>query len=153
MKFKNIKKKVKEAKKVKSPSNSRSISSSVDRPEYFKISWPKISPVKLFKVYRTVLKVFVIFTFLSAVAVVGLDLQRNLQAKQNIDQQRETLTENLNFWINFLASHQNYPDAYFQASVLEYKLGDSSKAKMYVGKGLGLDPNSVNGRKIEQLLK
>jgi len=84
---------------------------------------------------------------------VGLDFQNNLQIKQNIDSQREVMDRDLNFWKDFISKHQNYRDAYFQASILEYRLGDTSKAKMYVEKGLSLDPNSKNGRKIEEFLK
>lgn len=130
MKFKNVKKK----KKEKSPSNSRAISET------------------FIKIYRLSLKIFIVFIFLLAIIVVGLDLNANLQAKQAIDLEREELTKDLKFWESFIAKHQDYKDAYFQASILEYKLGDKAKAKMYVEKGLSLDPNSKDGKKIEELL-
>jgi hypothetical protein len=145
MKFKNIKKKT--YKKAKSPSNSRT------NPEHSKFLFPKIDPVKLMKLYRSILKVSVVVVFVVTAAIVVLDLQDNLQKKQDIDVQRETLSRDLNFWKNFIAENNNYRDAYFQAAILEYKLGDISKASMYVEKGLTLDPNSENGRKIEKLLK
>jgi hypothetical protein len=63
------------------------------------------------------------------------------------------LENDLIFWQDFIAKHDNFRDAYFQASILEYKLGDITKAKMYNEKGLTLDPNSTDGRKIENLLK
>ena len=133
--------------KEKSPSNSRTIS------EPFKFSFPKINPVKLLELYRGVLKAFVICIFTVAVVVVGYDFQQNLQAKQNIDSQREIITRDLNYWEDFMSKHQNYRDAYFQASVLEYRLGNISKAKMYVEKGLALDPSSINGKRIEEFLR
>jgi hypothetical protein len=145
MKFKNLKK---EAKSEKSPSNSRRI------PAFFSnFSLPKFNSVRLIKLYREVLIVFVIFIFILTSIAVGLDFRNNLLEKQKIDLQRETLTKELNFWKEFLTKHQDYRDAYLQASILEYKLGDISKAKMYVQKGLSLDPNSESGRKIEALLK
>lgn len=131
MKFKNTKK---EAKKAKSPSNSRSI------PETF------------IKVYRLSLKVFIVFIFILAVVIVGLDIQANTQAKQAIDLERKKLTRELKFWEDFIDKHKDYRDAYLQASILEYQLGNISKAKIYVEKGLSLDPNSENGKKIEELL-
>lgn len=149
MKFKNIKKK---AKKIKSPSNSRTISSSEDKPESIKLSFPKISLVKLLKLYRGALKFFVAFIFIVAVVVVGLDLRGNLQTKREIDSQREVLSRDLKFWEDFISKNQGYRDAYFQASILEYRLGNTSKARMYVEKGLSLDPNSEDGLKIEKLL-
>ena len=137
MKFKNIKK---QARKGKSPSNSRTIPASRDRPESF------------IKIYRLSLKVFIVFIFTLAVIIVGVDLQRNVQVKQTIDSQREKLTRELRFWEDFIVKHQDYKDAYFQASVLEYTLGNTSKAKTYVKKGLSLDPNSQNGKEIENFL-
>jgi hypothetical protein len=149
MKFINIKKNSPAGgKKEKSPSNSRRI------PAFFpKFSLPKFNSARLIKLYREALKVFVVFIFILTSIIVGLDFRNNLQEKQKIDLQREALTRELNFWKDFLAKHQNYRDAYLQASMLEYRLGDISKAKMYVQKGLSLDPNSENGRKIEALLK
>ena len=144
MKFKNLKKKIKN---TKSPSNSRT------NPEYVKFLLPKINSVTMLKLYGGALKAFVVFIFIVAVIIVGLDFQNNLQIKQNIDSQREVMDRDLNFWKDFISKHQNYRDAYFQASILEYRLGDTSKAKMYVEKGLSLDPNSKNGRKIEEFLK
>ena len=80
-------------------------------------------------------------------------MQKNIQAKQNIDSQRNALGKDLNFWENFIAEHQDYRDAYIQASILEYQLGDTSKARTYIEKSLALDPNSSEALKVEQLLK
>lgn len=131
MKFKNIKK---EAKNAKSPSNSR------------------IIPATFLTIYRLSLKVFIVFIFILAVVVVGLDLRENLKTRQEVDSQREKLTKELKFWEDFIDTHRDYRDAYFKASILEYKLGNTSKAKLYVEKGLSLDPNSEDGKKTEELL-
>jgi len=147
MKFKNIKKK---AKIVRSPSNSRSIT---DKSTKSNFQLPKVTHTTLVKLYRGTLKAFFIFIFLVATTIVMLDIQRDLHEKRNIDSQRKFLTEDLNFWANFIAKHQDYRDAYIQASILEYKLGDTSKARMYIEKSLILDPNSSEGLKVEQLLK
>lgn len=134
MKFKNIKKKIHNA---KFPSNSRGITD---------------LHTTLLKIYGKVLRVFIIFVFILAVIIVGLDFKNNLQTKQEIDSQREDLTRKLNYWKDFLSKRQNYPDAFFQVSSLEYRLGNMSQAREYLEKGLILDPNSENGRKIEGLL-
>jgi len=141
MKFKNIKKKIYIK---KSPSNSRTIA------EHSKFYFPKVNSIKLIKLYGGALKIFVAAIFVVAAIVVGYDLKNNLQIKQSIDSQREILAHDLNFWENFLSAHKNYRDAYFQASILEYRLGDKSKAKMYLEKGLSLDPPSIDGGKLEQ---
>lgn len=141
MKFKNIKKKISPVgtKNKKSPSNYRT------NPESARTS-------KLLGLYGRALKTFVILIFMVTVVVVGLDLQNNLQAKQRIDSQRKALIADLSFWKDFISKHQNYRDAYFQASILEYRLGDTFEAKMYTQKGLSLDPNSINGEKLEKFL-
>jgi hypothetical protein len=144
MKFKNIKKKTNE--KTKSPSNSQNIS------EPFFFSLPKFKSADLIRIYKVTLDIFVALIFIFALVIVGLDLKENLQSKYSLDSQREAVINNLSFWEKFISGHQNYADAYFQASIIEYKLGDMADAKMYVGKGLTLDPLSVNGKKIEQLL-
>lgn len=152
MKFKNIKKKTYK-KKIQSPSNSRSITDTIKSlRDKTKVFLSKLNPAKPFESYGGILKVFVILIFLTAVVIVGYDLQGNIRVKQKIDLQREGLTRELNFWENFIAENKNFPDAYFQASGLEYKLGNMSVAKKYLEKGLLLDPNSENGRKIAELL-
>jgi hypothetical protein len=146
MKFKNIKKKI--YKKAKSPSNSRTI------PAFsLKFSLPKFNSAELIKVYREVLKIFVVFVFILTAVIVGLDFHNNLQAKNKIDLQREVITKELNFWKDFIIKHKDYRDAYFQASILEYELGDISKARIHVEKGLSLDLNSKNGKKLEEFLR
>ena len=161
MKFKNIKKEASSkggsaGKKQQSPSKSRTIpafvKTSAGKPEPFKLSFPKFTSVTLYRIYRGSLKAFIVVIFLLAAFVVGIDLRKNLNIKKDIDMQRENLTRDLKFWEDFITEHKDYRDAYFQASILEYKLGKINQAKMYVEKGLSLDPNSEDGKKFEQFL-
>ena len=139
MKYKIIKKR-------KFPSNFRVII------ESFRFLFPKVSPVMLLKIYRGSLKVFIILIFLLTAVLVGIDLKKNISSKEDIDLQRISLTQELKFWEDFIAKHKDYRDAYLKAAILEYKLGNTSKARVYVEKSLSLDPNSENGRKIEKFL-
>lgn len=109
-------------------------------------------PTILFKIYRGALKVFIMVIFVLAIVIVGLDLQTNIQAKKTIDLEREELTKELKFWESFIAKHKDYADAFFEASVLEYRMGNTFGAKSLLEKGLSLDPNSKEGRKIEKIL-
>lgn len=137
MKFKSSKKKKEnKVKKAKSPSNSRTI--------------PAIS--SFFGIYHKSLIVFVIIIFILTAALVALDLQRNLENKMKNDIQRENLTNELVFWEDFVGKHADYRDAYFKMSLLEYKLGNVIAAKRYVERGLALDPNSEDGKNIEEFL-
>lgn len=145
--FKNAKKNTPGSeKKNQSPSNSRSIT------EAFNLSLPKINSIKLLRLYGFALKTFVGLIFILAIIVVGLDFKNNLQTKQKIDSQRKALNSDLKFWEDFISKNQGYRDAYLQASILEYKLGNIFKAKKYVEKGLSLDPNSKDGKKLEKVL-
>jgi len=139
MKFKNTKKEASAKggsfygrKKSKSPSNSRNI------------------PV--LNIYRGSLKVFIAFIFMLTAIIVGLDLHDNLQIKKETGLQRENFEKDLKFWESFIKENEDYRDAYFQASILEYRLGNIFRAKMYVEKGLSLDPNSGDGKKLERFL-
>ena len=149
MKFKNIKKQ-KKGRYKKSPSNSRTIPAKSTLP---KLSLSKINLAELLRLRREALRVFVVLIFVLTAILVGVDFRNNFKAKQEIDSQRRILVKNLYFWEDFISKHENYRDAYLQASILEYKLGDSFKAKLYVKKGLALDPNSQDGMKIEQFLE
>ncbi|MDP2637637.1 MAG: tetratricopeptide repeat protein [Candidatus Levybacteria bacterium] len=158
MKFRNIKKNKKPTveKSKKSPSNSRSIpdfaKASSGKPEHFSSSMHNL--VKgLPKLWDIGLKITVLVTFIFAVVIVGLDAYRNFQIKQGIDLEREELLKELSFWELFIDEHGDYRDAYFNMSALEYRLGNTSRAKEYAEKGLMLDPNSKNGKKIEDFLR
>lgn len=151
MKFKNIKKKASSqgepaGKKEQSPNNSRTIT------ERFKISLPKLTPARLLKLYRGSLKIFIVIIFIFTAIIVGLDLQENIFEKRDIDIEREKLMEELIYWKAFVSKNPNYRDAYFALSIAEYKLGNALNAKMYVKKGLDLDPSSENGKKLEEFL-
>lgn len=113
----------------------------------------KFARQDFFTIYRKTLKAFTIFIFIIAIIYLGLDLYNNIQAKNRIDQEREKITNELNFWKAFISKHNNYRDAYFQASILEYKLGNKELARMYLDKGLALDPNSEKGKNIERFLE
>lgn len=148
MKFKNIKKDKKAVieKKKKFPSNSRSIT------EHFSSNMHNLTK-GLSKLWDIGLKVTVLIVFVLAMVIVGLDVYRNFQIKQGIDLERENLLKELSFWELFMGEHGDYRDAYFKMSALEYRLGNAFKAKEYAEKGLMLDPNSKNGKKIEDFLK
>lgn len=145
MKFKNIKKKHPHKEK-KSPRNYLSIT------EHFKISLPKLTPARLLKLYRGSLKIFIVIIFIFTTIIVALDLQENIEKKREIDTLRDQLEEELTYWKAFVSKSPNYRDAYFALAITEYKLGNTLNAKMYIKKGLDLDPNSENGKKLEEFL-
>lgn len=145
--FKRAKKNKKgNERRSQSPSNSRSIP---EKPSFY---FPKFNSLQLLKLYGGSLRIFVVSVFIIAVVIVSVDMRGNFIARQKIDLQRAKLIRELKFWEDFLVKSQNYSAAYFQASILEYRLGNTSKAKIYVEKGLSLDPNSADGQKLEKFL-
>lgn len=113
-------------------------------------AWP--DRIIFFRVYRRFLKGFISILFILVIILVWYDLSKNIEQKRVIDKEREKLTNELKFWDNFLAKNKGYRDAYFQASIVEYKLGDSDKARDYVKMGLALDQNSEEGKNILKFL-
>ncbi len=69
-----------------------------------------------------------------------------------VKSQRSQLEKQIVYWENVVAGHKNYRDAYFTLALLEYKLGNNVKARMYLDKTFYIDPNFEEGRKLEQLL-
>lgn len=112
----------------------------------------KLTRQKVFRVYKKTLKIFTVFIFIIAIIYLGFDLYRNTQEKKRIDFEREKISKELDFWKSFIAEHNDYRDAYFQASILEYKLGNTDLSKLYLSQGLAVDPNSENGKKIEDFI-
>ncbi len=121
-------------------------------PESFRNHLLDLNRRKIFSVYRKSLKVFTVFIFIVAIIYLGIDLYNNTQEKKRVDVERERITKELNFWKSFISEHKDYRDAYFQAAILEYELGNKDLAKSYLKQGLALDPNSEKGRSIEKIL-
>jgi len=144
----------KKAKKNTSGNEKKSQSPRIYRiiPELFVFPLSKITPQGFLRFYRRGLKVFIVIVFILTAVIVGVDLYENIKVKQEIDNAREKLTQELKFWKSFIEKNNRYRDAYLKASVLEYKLGNVSAAKMYAEKGLSLDPNSKDGKKLERFL-
>jgi len=76
----------------------------------------------------------------------------SLQAGK-INNQRQDLQTQVNFWQSIADKYEGYKDAYFRIAVLEYQLGDFQKSKDYNKKALLLDPNFDDAKKLEVVLE
>lgn len=65
--------------------------------------------------------------------------------------QRESLSQDLGLWEGIAQKYPTYRDAYFQASVLAYRLGDSTKEQILLDKTLQLDPNYAPAQNLEKI--
>lgn len=87
-----------------------------------------------------------------AILIVGADLQKNIQNKQNIKKERIKIAKDIEYWEKTIEKYKDFRDAYFQLAVLEYRLGEFEKAKSYLKRTLELDPNFEEARDLEKLL-
>jgi len=70
---------------------------------------------------------------------------------QSVLAKRSRLEEDLGLWQGIAQKYPTYRDAYFQASVLAYRLGDSTKEQMLLEKTLQLDPNYLPAQNLEKI--
>lgn len=87
-----------------------------------------------------------------AILIVGADLQKNIQNKQNLEKERVKVVREIEYWEKTIEKYKNFRDAYFQLAVLNYRLGNFEKAKSFLQKTLELDPNFEEAKDLEKLL-
>lgn len=149
MKFKVKSKSVKKRKNRKriSPSIYRSIA------ESFKNHFLRLDRRNVFRIYSKTLKVFTIIVFIAAVVILGYDLYKNIQEKEELDFERKKIAEDIKFWESFLEKNNGYRDGYLRLSVLEYKLRNLDLARAYLDKALKIDPNFEKAKELEKAFK
>jgi len=76
-----------------------------------------------------------------AIAIVSLDLSKNILEKEKIDSKRNKINSEIQFWQEATYKYKGYRDAYFKLALLEYELGDIEKTGFYLKKTFELDPN------------
>ncbi len=100
-------------------------------------------------------KTILLIAFISILGVVSLWQIIGLIEKSNdlrqVVAQRQTLNSQMQTWESVAQKYPGYRDAYFQAAVLAYRLGDRGKEKEYLGKALRIDPNYEPAKKLEFL--
>lgn len=103
-------------------------------------------------IYRFIPAFVLCLMFLILVALMGLDLHRNLQEKNKADVKRQEIMQKLHYWEEVVEKYKGYRDGYFQAALLAYQLGENGKSNVYLQKALELDPNFEEGRRLEKVL-
>jgi hypothetical protein len=94
----------------------------------------------------------IILMLISVIAIVGVGLYKNTNLLVQTINQRSQIQNKINFWQSIADKYEGYKDAYFQIAVLEYKLGDSDKARLANTKALILDPNFEDAKRLGSLL-
>lgn len=109
------------------------------------------------KIYRIITdKRFVIslisLVLLCFIALEAYFLWKNNLLLEKIKKEKSEVVQNIKYWETVVERHPDYRDAYFQLSLLEYRLGEKEKSKKYLQKTLELDPYMIEGDKLGKLL-
>lgn len=106
----------------------------------------------IFLKWRVIFIGFLSILLLGAISIVGFDLYQNFQEKQRVGEDRQKIISEVIFWESVINKYKGYRDAYFNLAVLEYKMKNFEKARVYLQKTLDIDPNFDAGRKLEKIL-
>lgn|SRR3989338_5930406 len=101
---------------------------------------------------RYFLILLVSFVLVIILAIVGLDLYKDVLEQKKIETERKETVSKIEYWQKIVDKYKDYRDAYFQLAILEYRLKNFDKSKYYLNKVLSIDPNFENGRDMEQIL-
>jgi hypothetical protein len=133
MKVKNIKKRTWEF-----PNISRFITETKD-----KLSWEE----KKHFVY-----IFT-FIFLLFIGFMIFDLKQKIVVASDMQSQKQQVLENIHRLEGVVDKYKDYKDGYLELAILEYRLGNITKAKYYLEKVFKIDPNSKVGIALENILR
>jgi tetratricopeptide (TPR) repeat protein len=90
---------------------------------------------------------------LIAITLQGVELRGNERQAEQVSQDREQVMHEIVYWKQIADTYSGYRDIYYRIAALQYKLGNTEEAKVYLKKALELDPNfeeaRVLGSKIE----
>lgn len=97
-------------------------------------------------------------TILIIVLLIGsltltIKLYQGVGSYLKIANNRQDLSNKINFWQSFTQKYDGYKDAYFQIALLQYQLGNFEKAKESNKKALLLDPGFKDAKSLEILLE
>lgn len=90
------------------------------------------------------------FVFFAFLLFMGIDIRQKTIIANNLDLERQQIIRDIKKWENIVRDYEDYRDGYLQLALLEYKLGNSEKAKRYLEVVFEIDPNSVDGRELEK---
>ena len=84
--------------------------------------------------------------------LVGFDVLGNLHKMTQLNNQWQGIVLQINYWQKVVDKYKDYRDGYFQLAILEYRLGQKEKSRMYLKEVFRLDPNFEKGRELEKIL-
>jgi tetratricopeptide (TPR) repeat protein len=112
--------------------------------------WKKL---KFPRNYRVITAIIISLFLISLITLISLKFYRNWQEKQRLEAERAKISQEVEYWQGITSKYHNYRDAYFELSMLEYKLNNLEKSRNYLQKALEIDPNFGIGKRFEKLLE
>lgn len=94
--------------------------------------------------------IFLLIVVSASIWQAVLFVQKALEL-QSVVIQRMKLSQDLGLWKGIAQKYPTYRDAYFQAAVLAYRLGDMNAERVLIGKTLQLDPNYLPAQNLEKI--
>lgn len=76
----------------------------------------------------------------------SLQLQNNLRQEKKLAQQRRNIEKEITYWEKTVEKYTNYSDIYLKIASLEYRLGNSGTARVFINKALAINPQTQQGR-------
>jgi len=123
--------------------------------------FPNISRLiteRVFKATKNKVAVASIYTviylaMLVVVVYLAINLYQNLKTYQNVSSEKTIITNQIKSWQSIIKTYPNFKDAYLQLAVLEYRLGDYEKSRIYCDKALFLDPEYSDAIELNKKLR
>ena len=111
--------------------------------------------INIFKKRTTILLMCIVvyLTAIGVIAYLSFNFYQNLNTYQKVSSERIKIVSQINTWQSIVKKYKDFKDGYLQIAVLEYRLGDYDKAKIYCDKALLLDPEYSDAIELNEKLR
>ena len=87
------------------------------------------------------------------IAYLTINFYQNFSTYQKVSSERIKIVSQINTWQSIIKKYKDFKDGYLQIAVLEYRLGDYNKARVYCDKALLLDPEYSDAIELNEKLR
>jgi tetratricopeptide (TPR) repeat protein len=93
-----------------------------------------------------------IVVFFLLIAFMVIDLKQKIVMAKALSLEKIQVTEEIKNWEKVVDKYKDYKDGYLELAILQYRMGNKTKAKENLEKVFKIDPNSKEGRELEKFL-
>ncbi|MFH1186656.1 MAG: hypothetical protein V1697_00620 [Candidatus Levyibacteriota bacterium] len=105
------------------------------------------------KYSRVVIYSLIYISLISITVYLGLNFYNNYNTQKELSLEREKVSVQIKVWQGVIDKYPNFKDAYLQLAVLEYRVGNINKSRVYVKKALVLDPEYSDAIELDKKLR